>query len=75
MLLIVRVLMSSLFLFVGYGEIKPWMAMEPGKRVKRGDCIGYVTPVLRPEKFRPYVVPEAGWLGDRLKQLAERERG
>ena len=26
----------------------------------------------RPEKFRPYGVPEAGWLDAALKQLAER---
>jgi phosphopantothenoylcysteine decarboxylase len=37
---------------IGYGEINPWIGNKVGGKVKRGGCIGYVTPVLPPHKHR-----------------------
>jgi phosphopantothenoylcysteine decarboxylase len=36
-----------------YGEIEPRAGLKVGDRVARCDTIGFVTPVLRPEKLRP----------------------
>lgn len=39
---------------VTYGELKkPRDSVKPGKKVYPGFVIGHVTPVLRPEKYRP----------------------
>lgn len=37
--------------FILYGECTPWVVV--GQKIKRGDHIGKVIPVLRPEKYRP----------------------
>ena len=38
---------------VCYGEIIPARTLKPGDRVRTGDVVGTVTPVLRPGKERP----------------------
>jgi hypothetical protein len=37
---------------VCYGEIEPWTSLKIGEPVLRGDPIGTVIPVLKPEKLR-----------------------
>jgi phosphopantothenoylcysteine decarboxylase len=38
---------------VCYGEIQPWTFMHVGARVRQGELIGHVLPVLPDHKFRP----------------------
>lgn len=38
---------------VTYGELKQPLIVNVGDKVRAGKVIGHVTPVLRPEKYRP----------------------